>query len=55
LTRKGKEIEDTPTFGIKLHSDYILGVAKVKGTVKILLDIDRVLSAEKVALTEKAA
>jgi len=55
LSIKGEEIEDTPTFGIKLDTDYILGMAKVKGAVKILLDIDQVLNAEEVALSEKAA
>lgn len=49
LNIKGEEIEDTPTFGTKLNTDYILGMAKIEGGVKILLDIDRVLSAEEVA------
>ena len=43
-----------PTFGAKLNTDYILGMAKMEGGVKILLDIDRVLSAEEVALLEKS-
>ncbi len=55
LNIKGEEIEDTPTFGTKLNTDYILGMAKVEGGVKILLDIDQVLSAEEVALLDKAA
>jgi purine-binding chemotaxis protein CheW len=37
------EIDDTPDFGT---TDYTLGLAKVKGTVKILLDIDRVLGSD---------
>jgi len=36
------EIEETPSFGGQITVDYILGVAKLKGTVKVLLDIDRV-------------
>jgi purine-binding chemotaxis protein CheW len=48
LNIKGEEIEDTPTFGGKVDTDYILGMAKMDGTVKILLDIDRVLSAGEV-------
>jgi purine-binding chemotaxis protein CheW len=55
LNIKGDEIEDTPTFGTKLNTDYILGMAKMEGGVKILLDIDRVLSTEEVAVLEKAA
>jgi len=51
----GNEIEETPSFGTKLDTDYILGMAKMEGGVKILLDIDRVLSAEEIADLEKAA
>lgn len=52
---KGEDIEDTPTFGTKLNTDYILGMAKVEGGVKILLEIDKVLSNEELALLEHAA
>jgi purine-binding chemotaxis protein CheW len=38
------DIEDTPDFGEGLSIPYIFGIAKNKGKVKILLDIDRVLS-----------
>ena len=55
LNVSGKDVEETPTFGAKLNTDYILGMAKMEGGVKILLDIDRVLSGEEVALLEKAA
>ncbi len=50
-----EDVEETPTFGAKLNTDYILGMAKMEGGVKILLDIDRVLSTQEVALLEKAA
>jgi purine-binding chemotaxis protein CheW len=55
LNIKGEDVEDTPTFGTKLKTDYILGMAKMEGGVKILLDIDRVLSAEDIAALKKAA
>jgi purine-binding chemotaxis protein CheW len=55
LNVNGDDIEETPTFGAKLNTDYILGMAKMEGGVKILLDIDRVLSSEEVANLEKAA
>lgn len=42
------DIEDTPDFGAG-QSDYLLGMAKVKGKVKILLDIDRVLGSAEIA------
>lgn len=44
LTIQEQEIENTPDFGDQMRLPYILGMAKVKGKVKILLDIDRVLS-----------
>lgn len=55
LNIKGSDIEDTPTFGTKLNTDYILGMAKLGGGVKILLDIDRVLNAGDLAVLEKVA
>jgi purine-binding chemotaxis protein CheW len=47
LNIKGEEIGDTPTFGTKLNTDYILGMAKMEGRVKILLDIDKVLTGQE--------
>ncbi len=47
LTLSGQEIEDTPDFGDEIAAQYLLGMAKVKGKVKILLDIDKVLSAQE--------
>jgi len=56
LNIKGDDIEETPTFGTRLDTGYILGMAKMEGDgVKILLDINRVLSGEEVATLEKAA
>ncbi|HTS63248.1 MAG TPA: chemotaxis protein CheW [Candidatus Acidoferrales bacterium] len=40
------EIEDTPNFGEEVAAGYLLGMAKAKGKVKILLDIDKVLSSQ---------
>jgi purine-binding chemotaxis protein CheW len=40
------EIDQTPDFGDRVVTDYMLGLAKVKNTVKILLDLDCVLGAE---------
>jgi purine-binding chemotaxis protein CheW len=55
LNIKGEDIEETPTFGAKLNISYILGMAKMEGVVKILLDIDKVLSAEDLSVLEEAA
>ncbi len=54
LNIKEEEIEETPAFGAKLDTEYILGMAKMEGGVKILLDIDKVLSAEEVEQLDKA-
>ncbi len=55
VTLTGSEIEPTPDFGARLNTDYILGMAKVKGQVKALLDIDRVVSADVVQAMTQAA
>ena len=48
LNLTGQEVEDTPDFGDSAATQYLLGMAKVKGKVKILLDIDKVLSAQEI-------
>lgn len=48
LNLTGAEVEDTPDFGASFSTSSILGMAKVKGKVKILLDIDRVLANQEV-------
>ena len=55
LNIKQDEIEDTPTFGTSLNTDFILGMAKMEGGVKILLDIDQVLTSDELSLLEEAA
>ena len=54
LNIKVDDIEDTPTFGAKLNTEYILGMAKIEGGVKILLDIDKVLNNEEIMIFEAA-
>ena len=46
LNIAAEEIEQTPDFGEQVETSYMKGVAKVKGKVKILLDLDRVLGAD---------
>jgi purine-binding chemotaxis protein CheW len=55
LNIKAADIEKTPTFGTKLNTDYILGMAKMEGGVKILLDIDQVLSRDELSVMSEAA
>ena len=40
------DIEQTPDFGAEVSTECILGMAKIKGVVKTLLDIDRVLTGD---------
>ena len=40
------DIEDTPDFGGEVSTTGLLGMAKVKGKVKILLDIDQVMTQQ---------
>jgi purine-binding chemotaxis protein CheW len=47
------DIEETPDFGTKLDTDSILGMAKIKGVVKTLLDIDKVVSSDAVQCQRK--
>ncbi|MBI5593659.1 MAG: purine-binding chemotaxis protein CheW [Deltaproteobacteria bacterium] len=55
LNISGGDIEDAPAFGTQLNTNYILGMAKIEGGVKILLDIDKVLTENEIGLLEKAA
>jgi len=48
------EIEPMPDFGERVDTDYMRGVAKIKGTVKLLLDLDKVLSADTVFARQAA-
>jgi purine-binding chemotaxis protein CheW len=45
-TLAASDIEDPPDFGNGEQIPYILGMAKTKGRVRILLDIDAALSAQ---------
>jgi purine-binding chemotaxis protein CheW len=49
------DIEPTPDFAGAIEADYILGMAKVKGAVKTLLDIDRVVTGAGVIALPSAA
>jgi len=41
----GDDIEEAPAFGTNIDTAFILGMAKAKGSVKILLNIEKVLSS----------
>ena len=52
---KGEDIEETPSFGAAQKTEYILGMAKIENRVKILLDIDCVLTKGELDSLEDAA
>ena len=41
------DIENTPDFGHGIQTPYILGMAKTKGKVRMLLDIEQILSTQE--------
>jgi len=49
ITMASGDIEDTPDFGTSIATHYILGMAKIKGKVKILLDINEVLTSPELS------
>lgn len=48
-------IEPPPSFGSEINLEYIMGMGKVDGNVKILLEIDKVLSSEELVALENIA
>jgi purine-binding chemotaxis protein CheW len=55
LDIKAENIEETPSFGATIDTDFILGMGKIGTNVKILLDIDKVMSAQDLNAIKKAA
>jgi purine-binding chemotaxis protein CheW len=55
LNVTAEEIEQTPEFGDEIETDYMKGIAKVRGRVKILLDLDRVLGVDGTIAMSHAA
>ncbi|MDI6448342.1 chemotaxis protein CheW [Anaerobaca lacustris] len=49
------QIEDAPSFGASVETDFILSMAKITDSVKILLDIDRVLGSVDMATLRRTA
>lgn len=55
----GEDIEAPPEVGGRMESGYVRGIAKVKGTIKALLDVDKIIGDSpqpgKLATAELAA
>ena len=48
------EIENTPSFGADVNSDYLLGVGKSGDRVRLLLDIDKVFGTDMINMRNVA-
>jgi purine-binding chemotaxis protein CheW len=47
-----QEIEETPSFGVEVNTDFLLGMGKIGGKVKLLLNIDNVLTSQEISDVE---
>ena len=54
LDIQDEEIEEAPSFGADVNTEYILGIGKSQGKVKLLLDIDKVLSRREIQAAQVA-
>jgi purine-binding chemotaxis protein CheW len=55
LDIKAENIEETPSFGASIDTQFIMGMGKIGHSVKILLDIDRVMSTKDINDIRKVA
>ncbi len=55
LDISGEDIEEAPSFGVNVDTEFILGIGKAGGKVTILLDIARVLTKDDLAVAGEAA
>ncbi|PTY06716.1 chemotaxis protein CheW [Verrucomicrobia bacterium LW23] len=46
VTLPPESIEPAPYFGGKLTPEFVIGVAKVRNSVRVILDVDRVMTAD---------
>lgn len=49
------DIEETPSFGADINTEYLLGVGKTGGRVRLLLDIEKIITASDIIHLKKAA
>ncbi len=53
ITVDQSQLEETPTFGVDMDTEFILGLAKVNNKVITLLDIDRILTTRQIVMLGK--
>lgn len=46
------EVEDAPSFGAGIRTEFLLGIGKTGGRVRLLVDIDKVLESAELAAIE---
>ena len=49
------DIEDTPSFGADVNPEYLLGIGKTGGQVRLLLDIEKVITTADIINMKKVA
>lgn len=49
------EIEENPSFGSDVNTEYLLGIGKAGGRVRLLLDIEKIITTTDVINMKKAA
>jgi purine-binding chemotaxis protein CheW len=54
VTVAAEDIEPPPSFGVDVPTDFLLGIGKSQGRVKLLLDIDHVLTTTEFAAATDA-
>ena len=55
LSLTPEQIKPAPEYGLSLSSDYLSGLASLEDRMLVLVDIDRMLTSEEMALVEKTA
>lgn len=50
-----EQIEETPNFGVEVDTTFIIGMARIKDKVKIILDIDKILTSDEINTLNKVA
>lgn len=55
MTLTSEQIKPAPEFGVTLSSDYLSGLGSLEDRMLVLVDIDKLLTSEEMALVEQAS
>jgi purine-binding chemotaxis protein CheW len=55
LTLKAEQIRPAPEFGVTMTTEYLTGLGTVEGRMLILMDIEKLMTSDEMALIERAA